>query len=74
MITTDSRGVTYDHSLVRAHRRHSKLTVLGAGSSIIIERVGPRPVDLKRASRKGMSNGAKRANARNREIIVNPVL
>ena len=59
MITTDSRGVQYDMSTVRAHRRHSNLTFVGAGSSQIVERISDRPVDIKRKERakRKASNG-----------------
>jgi hypothetical protein len=51
MITTDSRGVQYDISTVRAHRRHGSLNFVGAGSSQIVERISDRPVDVKRKQR-----------------------
>jgi hypothetical protein len=51
MITTDSRGVQYDISTVRAHRRHSNLTFPGAKSSQIVERISDRPVGVKRKER-----------------------
>lgn len=70
MQTQDSRGVTYDVSTVRAGRRHAKLTAVGAGSSQIIERLSPRPVDVKRLGRRNMSKAAKRARAK-LDLIVN---
>jgi hypothetical protein len=51
MITTDSCGVQYDVSIVRASRRHASLNFVGAGSSQIVERVSDRPVDVKRKER-----------------------
>lgn len=64
MQTQDSRGVTYDISTVRAGRRHARLTAVGVGSSEIIERLSPRPVDVKRLGRKNMSKASKRARAK----------
>lgn len=55
----DSRSVTYEVTRYPESPKHAGKP---HGQSFTLRRVSPRPVDIKRASRKGMSNAAKRAN------------
>lgn len=49
MITTDSRGVKYDVSLVKSRQERDPLAPF---TCAVVERAGPRPVDDKREARR----------------------